>query len=63
MQPSDHETEKAELEIQLTHYEKMLDKSISANEEFAKTRAIFRELKKIKDRLEVLKENEFRKPP
>jgi len=55
MQPVDYESEKAELEIQLAHYEKLLDKSISANEAFARTRAIFRELKKIKDRLEVLK--------
>jgi hypothetical protein len=56
MQPVDYEAEKAELEIQLTHYEKLLDKSISDNEEIARTRTIFRELKKIKDRLEVLKE-------
>jgi hypothetical protein len=55
MQPKDPKEEISILEIQLAEYEKILDSSISANEEFAKTRDIFREIKKVRERLEDLK--------
>jgi hypothetical protein len=54
MQPKDPKEEIKGLEIQLAEYEKILDSSISANEEFAKTRGIFHELKKLKEMLEEL---------
>jgi hypothetical protein len=55
MQPKDPKEEISILEIQLAEYEKILESSISANEEFAKTRDIFREIKKVRERLEELK--------
>jgi hypothetical protein len=55
MQPKDPKEEISILETQLAEYEKIFDSSISANEEFAKTRDIFREIKKVRERLEELK--------
>ena len=45
----------AELEIQLRDYEKKLDKSIGANEVFAKTKAIYHDLKAVAEKLKQLK--------
>jgi hypothetical protein len=55
MQTHDQKSEIATLEIQLADYQKLLDRSIEENEEFAKTKAIFHDLKMIKDRLDKLK--------
>jgi hypothetical protein len=43
------------LEIQLHHYENLLDQSISANEIFAKTKIIYHDLKLVSDKLHELK--------
>ena len=58
MQPHDLTAEIAALEIQMTEYQRMLDKSFADNQEFAITKKIFHELKKIKERLDELKEME-----
>jgi len=51
MQPRDRKSEIETLESELTRYKLLLDKSIEANEEFAKTKAIFHELKMIQEKL------------
>jgi hypothetical protein len=43
------------LEIQLHHYEKLLDQSIRANEILAKTKVIYKDLKAVSDKLHDLK--------
>ena len=58
MQAQDKKTEIAVLERELAHYQLLLDKSFEANEEFAKARIIFHELKQIKDKLDELKNKE-----
>ena len=45
----------AALEIQLHHYEKLLDQSIRNNEIFAKTKVIYHDLKVVSDKLQQLK--------
>jgi hypothetical protein len=55
MQSQDLQSEIAALEIQLTHYEKLFDQSIKDNVEFAKTKFIFHEMKKITERLSEIK--------
>lgn len=45
----------AALQIQLQHYEKMLDRSIRHNEIFAKTKAIYQDLKAVSEKLKQLK--------
>jgi len=55
MQSHDQKSEIATLEIRLADYQKLLDRSIEENEEFAKTKVIFHDLKMIKDRLDKLK--------
>lgn len=44
-----------ELEIQVNHYQNLLDKSISQNEIFAKVKVIYRDLKAVSDKLKELK--------
>jgi hypothetical protein len=55
MQSPDHLAEIVALEIQLRHYEKLLDQSIKNDEVFAKTKTIFHEMKKVYTQLENLK--------
>jgi hypothetical protein len=45
------------LQSQIKKQEFLFDKSMSENEEFAKTKMIFRELKKMIERLDELKRN------
>lgn len=54
-QPSNHEAEIASLELQLKEYEIFLAKSIEKNEIFAKTKIILSEIKRISQKLIVLK--------
>ena len=54
MQAQDKKTEIAVLERELAHFQLLLDKSFDANEELKKTRVIYHELKKIKDKLDEL---------
>jgi N-methylhydantoinase B/oxoprolinase/acetone carboxylase alpha subunit len=56
MQVQDMKAEIAALESQVSVYEKLLDKAISDNVEFAKTKVIFHELKKISDKLQKIRE-------
>jgi hypothetical protein len=55
MQPDVRKAEIEALESELTRYQQLLDKSIEANEELAKTKAIFHELKMIQERLAEIK--------
>jgi hypothetical protein len=55
MQTQDQKAEITALEIELTRYQLLLDRSIEANEELAKTKAIFHELKIVKERLMEMK--------
>jgi hypothetical protein len=43
------------LEIQLRHYENLLDQSIRNNEILAKTKVIYHDLKAVSDKLKELK--------
>ncbi len=45
----------ATLEIQLNHYENLLDQSIRNNEIFAKTKVIYKDLKAVAEKLKELK--------
>ena len=56
MQTKDCTEEIRDLEIQMTHYEKLLDLSFRNNEILAKTKVIYHQLKKISERLAVLKQ-------
>jgi hypothetical protein len=58
MQSHDLKAEISALELKMTEYQGLLDKSFEENEEFGKTKKIFHELKKIKERLDELKERE-----
>jgi hypothetical protein len=49
------------LEAQLSHYEKLLDQSISNNEILAKTKVILRELRKVSQELNELKKLKAKK--
>jgi hypothetical protein len=53
--PPNHEAEIAALELQLKEYEIFLAKSIEKNEIFAKTKIILTEIKRISQKLIVLK--------
>jgi hypothetical protein len=55
MNPKDAQKEIASLEAELEKYEILLDKSIDANEEFAKTRAVLHELREIREKLDKMK--------
>ncbi len=55
MQTSTLTTEIAVLEEQLEHHQKLLDKAFKENLQFAETKVIFHEVKKISDKLEKLK--------
>ena len=56
MQTKDCTDEIRELEIQIAQYEKLLDLSFRNNEILAKTKVIYHQLKKISERLAVLKQ-------
>jgi|GEM_PF-1905920 len=56
MQTKDCTEEIRDLEIQMAHYEKLLDLSFRNNEILAKTKVIYHQLKKISERLTVLKQ-------
>jgi hypothetical protein len=51
----DPKEEIALLEKHLLYYQDLLDKSIESNEELAKSKALLHEIKKIKIRLEEIK--------
>jgi hypothetical protein len=55
MNPKDAQKEIASLEAELEKYEILLDQSIDANEEFAKTRAVLHELREIREKLDKMK--------
>jgi hypothetical protein len=55
MQTKDCTEEIRDLEIQMAHYEKLLDLSFRNNEILAKTKVIYHQLKKISERLAVIK--------
>jgi hypothetical protein len=55
MKPKDVQEEIASLEAKLEKYEILLNNSIDANEEFAKTRAVLHELRKIRQKLDKMK--------
>jgi hypothetical protein len=55
MQTKDCTEEIRDLEIQMAHYEKLLDLSFRNNEILAKTKVIYHQLKKISERLAVVK--------
>jgi hypothetical protein len=55
MQPTDLATEILLLEDQLLYHTKLLDKAFSENRQFAETRVIFHEVKRITDRLAQIK--------
>jgi len=56
MQTKDCTEEIRDLEIQMTHYEKLLDLSFRNNEILAKTKVIYHQLKKISERLAAMKQ-------
>jgi hypothetical protein len=56
MQTKDCTDEIRELEIQMAQYEKLLDQSFSNNEILAKTKVIYHQLKKVSERLAVIKQ-------
>ncbi|HET7003614.1 MAG TPA: hypothetical protein VFI33_19970 [Puia sp.] len=56
MQTKDCTEEIRDLEIQMAHYEKLLDLSFRNNEILAKTKVIYHQLKKISERLALLKQ-------
>ena len=43
------------LEIQVSHYQNLLDKSISQNEIFAKVKIVYKDLKAVSEKLKELK--------
>ena len=45
------------LRLQIKQQEKLFDQSMSENEEFAKTKMLFNDLKKMIERLDELKKN------
>jgi hypothetical protein len=55
MNPKDAQKEIASLEAELEKYKILLDKSIDANEEFARTRAVLHELREIREKLNKMK--------
>jgi hypothetical protein len=55
MQHQYQEAEIAVLETLLAHYQCMLNKSLEEDEEFEKTKKIFHEIRKIKEKLEDVK--------
>ena len=55
MQTKDCTEEIRDLEIQMTHYEKLLDLSFRNNEILAKTKVIYHQLKKISEHLAAVK--------
>lgn len=55
MQTPDLQAEIAALEIQLKHFENLLDQSIINNEVLAKTKLILHEVKKVSEKLNELK--------
>jgi hypothetical protein len=62
MQTKDSTDEIRELEVQMAHYEKLLDLSFRNNEILAKTKIIYHQLKKISERLAAIKQiNELQK--
>lgn len=56
MQSHEQEEELSLLENELVRYQIILDKSIEANEEFAKTKDIFHEIKKIQIKINEIKQ-------
>jgi len=56
MQTKDCTEEIRDLEIQMAHYEKLLDLSFRNNEILAKTKVIYHQLKKISERLAAMKQ-------
>jgi hypothetical protein len=56
MQTKDCTEEIRDLEIQMAQYEKLLDLSFRNNEILAKTKVIYHQLKKISERLAVIKQ-------
>lgn len=56
MQTKDCTDEIRDLEIQLAHFEKLLDLSFRNNEILAKTKVIYHQLKKVSERLAMLKQ-------
>lgn len=56
MQTKDCTDEINDLEIQMAHYEKLLDMSFRNNEILAKTKLIYHQLKKISERLTAIKQ-------
>jgi hypothetical protein len=56
MQTNDCTDEIRALEIQMAHYEKLLDLSFRNNEILAKTKVIYHQLKKISERLAAMKQ-------
>jgi hypothetical protein len=55
MKPKDAREEIASLEEKLEKFEILLNQSIDANEEFAKTRAVLHELREIREKLDKMK--------
>jgi hypothetical protein len=55
MQPHDHKTEIAALELQLKEFEKLLDEYITDNEILSKSKVILQEIKRISQRIIALK--------
>lgn len=56
MQTKDCTEEIRDLEIQMAHYEKLLDLSFRNNEILAKTKIIYHQLKKISEQLAAIKQ-------
>jgi hypothetical protein len=51
------------LEIQVHHYENLLDQSISNNEILAKAKVIYRDLKEVSEKLKELKKLQKKEHP
>ncbi len=51
------------LEIQVRHYENLLDQSISQNEILAKVKVIYRDLKAVSEKLKELKQLQKKENP
>ena len=54
MNPEEIQTEVTALQLKQIHYEQLFETSLKNPAELAKTKTIFRELKKITDRLDEL---------
>jgi hypothetical protein len=55
MKTIDSQEKIASLEAKLEKYEKLLNRSIDANEKFAKTRVVLQELREIREKLHKIR--------